>query len=217
MAEEIVTIYNEVHEKIGTAPRSALYTHALWHETFHLWLVSTQFGGSLICQLRSKHKKHHGNMLGMTAGGHLAADEALADGLREVVEELNLHYRYDDICFTGWNIHIANEDSNQKKLRIFEAIHIAQYEGTVDSIIPPDPKEVEGLIWVPISLIADIKSNSNHSALCAAFLYDDVAEKFLVTETKVSGQSFVPRSDNYFTKLAVVAERFLEGKKPLVF
>lgn len=87
MEQEIVKVFNEQHEQIGTATRAEVHEKGLWHETFHCWLVNEDY---IYFQIRSTQKKDYPGLLDITAAGHLLAIETVEAGIREVKEELGL-------------------------------------------------------------------------------------------------------------------------------
>ncbi|GLC89482.1 NUDIX hydrolase [Lysinibacillus piscis] len=87
MEHEVLKVFNEQYEQIGTATRAEVHTKGLWHETFHCWLVNNDY---IYFQLRSAEKKDYPSLLDITAAGHLLAEETAESGFREVQEELGI-------------------------------------------------------------------------------------------------------------------------------
>lgn len=212
---EIVDIFDASMNHTGTMEREAATRDGLWIRVFHLWLVSPLYGGSIVWQLRSRKKKHHSNRLGMSGGGHLVAGESAQDGLREVVEELGLHYAYDDLQFLGWKPHLYDEPATGRKLRMFEAVHMVRYDGAIDSITPPDPDEVEGLVWISIQDIFRMWEDKSLTVSCDAFLYDWDKAQWHTGQTDARFDRFVEGYERYIRTVAIMAERLLEGRAPL--
>jgi len=98
MEQEIVKVFNEQHEQIGTATRAEVHEKGLWHETFHCWLVNENY---IYFQIRSAQKKDYPGLLDITAAGHLLAVETVESGIREVKEELGLAINVDDVVKMG--------------------------------------------------------------------------------------------------------------------
>jgi len=210
---EIIDIYDAEMQPIGTMERDAAQRAGEWYRTFHFWLVSPLYGGSIIWQMRSKHKAHHGGRLGMTAGGHFQAGETVEDGLREVVEEIGIDFKYQDINFLGWNTHV--QDEGEKKMRRFEAVHMARWDGGIDSLQLRDPAEVGGLVWVPIADSLKIFSGHPHAVTCAAWLHDETLNDYAPAEMIVDLSTFVIGRERYLLTVSIMAERLLEGRFPL--
>lgn len=98
MEQEIVKVFNEQHEQIGTATRAEVHEKGLWHETFHCWLVNENY---IYFQIRSAQKKDYPGLLDITAAGHLLAIETVEAGIREVREELGLTIDIHEIVKMG--------------------------------------------------------------------------------------------------------------------
>ncbi|MDM5250639.1 MULTISPECIES: NUDIX domain-containing protein [unclassified Lysinibacillus] len=98
MEQEIVKVFNEQHEQIGTATRAEVHEKGLWHETFHCWLVNEDY---IYFQIRSAQKKDYPGLLDITAAGHLLATETVESGIREVKEELGLDIHVHEIVKMG--------------------------------------------------------------------------------------------------------------------
>lgn len=89
--KERLRIFNEKYEPIGTASRSEVHRKGLWHETFHCWFYTIEEDELIIYfQKRSLTKKDFPGQLDITAAGHLLENEEVADGFREVKEELGI-------------------------------------------------------------------------------------------------------------------------------
>ncbi|MBL1224422.1 NUDIX hydrolase [Enterococcus sp. BWR-S5] len=97
MAEtERLRIFNDKYEPIGTASRDEVHANGLWHETFHCWFYTIDKDDLVIYfQKRSLDKKDFPGQLDITAAGHLLDSEEVADGFREVKEELGIDVSQD--------------------------------------------------------------------------------------------------------------------------
>lgn len=98
MEKEIIKIFNEKHEYLGTAMRAEAHKLGLWHETFHCWLANEEY---IYFQIRSSQKKDYPGLLDITAAGHLLATETVEAGIREVKEELGLKLYIEDVVSMG--------------------------------------------------------------------------------------------------------------------
>lgn len=100
---EILDVFNENRELIGTAPRGEVHERGLWHQVFHCWIVcgSQGAGWKLLFQLRHPDKESFPNKLDTSCAGHLLAGETPEDGLRELEEELGLTALYGDLIYCG--------------------------------------------------------------------------------------------------------------------
>lgn len=86
---ELLDVYNENHEMIGTYSRDEVHKKGLWHNTIHCWLYDND--GNVYFQVRSD-----ANKLYTTASGHVKAGETLKETFgREVKEEIGLDVKYE--------------------------------------------------------------------------------------------------------------------------
>lgn len=99
---EILARFNERDERIGEETRDVIHANGYWHETFHCWLVGTKNGERVVyLQLRSADKKDYPSHYDITAAGHLLATETVADGVREIAEEIGVYVTLDDLRAIG--------------------------------------------------------------------------------------------------------------------
>ena len=102
--DELIDIYDENMNHLGTAPRSQAHHEGLWHMTFHCWIVSRP--DKIWLQRRGEHVETHPNKLDISSAGHLLAGERPKDGIREIKEELGLDVDFNKLTklFTGKKI-----------------------------------------------------------------------------------------------------------------
>src|SRR5689334_1784732 len=87
---ELVDIYDDNTQKVGTATRNEAHRSGRWHLNLHCWIVSRDGGGSLLFQLRSREKPTFPGLLDSTVGAHYRSHQTLRGVLHEGVEELGL-------------------------------------------------------------------------------------------------------------------------------
>ena len=99
MADELIDIFDENMNLLGTALKSQAHREGLWHKTFHCWLARKNDEGRVMVwlQLRNKDKSIYPDMLDVSAAGHVKSGEEVKDGYREVTEELGLSLQKDDL------------------------------------------------------------------------------------------------------------------------
>lgn len=88
--------------------RSAVHRDGDWHVCFHLWVTT---GDGVLLQRRARTKAAWPGRLDATAAGHLTTGEAVADGLREVEEELGVRYAMGDLRDLG--VHRVDEPTRR--------------------------------------------------------------------------------------------------------
>jgi isopentenyldiphosphate isomerase len=98
METEQLKIFDKARKEIGVASREEVHNKGYWHEVFHCWFVSND---DLLLQLRSERKKENPSLFDITAAGHLLANETVADGVREVKEELGVDVAFEELRSLG--------------------------------------------------------------------------------------------------------------------
>jgi len=98
----MLDIFDEQMRPLGSAPRGRVHREGLWHQTFHCWILRRDATGSyLVFQRRGPQKDLFPNLLDVSAAGHLEAGESLADGVREIAEELGLVVAFERLLPLG--------------------------------------------------------------------------------------------------------------------
>ena len=143
MADELIDIFDENMNLLGTALKSQAHREGLWHKTFHCWLARKNDEGRVMVwlQLRNKDKSIYPDMLDVSAAGHVKSGEEVKDGYREVTEELGLSLQKDDLVkmFTTREVYQEGEVYNRE----FEVLYMA----VVDNLLAKvrlQPEEVAG-------------------------------------------------------------------------
>ncbi len=145
MADELIDIFDENMNLLGTAMKSQAHREGLWHKTFHCWLARKNDEGKIMVwlQLRNKDK----SILDVSPAGHVRSGEEVKDGYREVTEELGLCLQKDDLIkmFTTKEIYQQGDVYNRE----FEVLYMA----VVDNLLAKvrlQPEEVAGLYEVEL-------------------------------------------------------------------
>ena len=94
MTDEIIDIYDENMNPIGTATKAQAHREGLWHKAFRCWIIKPlpENKCKVWMQLRSSNKRLYPNLLATSAAGHLKSGEQNRDGIREIEEEFNPTY-----------------------------------------------------------------------------------------------------------------------------
>ena len=88
---ELLDAYADDGRHLGALPRAVVHRNGLWHKVFHCLVVADRGGvPTVVLQRRGLDKAGFPGLLDLTATGHLAAGESVADGVRELAEEVGL-------------------------------------------------------------------------------------------------------------------------------
>ena len=90
MTVELLDVYDADGVHLGVCSREEVHERGLWHHVFHCIVVSERDGGVAVLQRRSLTKPGFPGLLDLSATGHLSAGEAVADGVRELEEEIGV-------------------------------------------------------------------------------------------------------------------------------
>ena len=73
MAEELIDIYDEKMNLLGTATREQAHREGLWHTSFHCWIVRRSPEGrpQVLLQIRGK-TQNHPSLIDISSAGHLS-------------------------------------------------------------------------------------------------------------------------------------------------
>ncbi len=123
---EKLKIFSKNYKYIGTASRDEVHRAGCWHEVFHCWVLEwIEEEWYIYLQLRSKRKKDYPGQFDITAAGHLLAHEGVADGIRELQEELGLQAAFSDLQPLG----VIPYKIENSSIKDFEFAHVFCYIG----------------------------------------------------------------------------------------
>ncbi|MFS0780224.1 NUDIX hydrolase [Bacillus sp. 1P06AnD] len=195
MESELLKIFNDEREQVGTAARSEIHKRGLWHETFHCWLIgSLKEEPSIYMQIRSEQKKDYKGLLDITAAGHLLANETPADGLREVHEELGLSIGLDECISLGVleNV-IVNPDFIDREL---SHVYLYPFHGD-NSSFRLQYEEVAGIIKAPFQAFKDLWEYNVDSIQAEGFIQlEDCSQSSIVLT--IQREDFVQHQASYY-------------------
>jgi isopentenyldiphosphate isomerase len=205
MDKEKINIFDENNNHIGVATREEVHRLGHWHETFHCWMMSRENGKDYIhLQICSGKKKDFPNLLDVTAAGHLLANETIADGIREVKEELGIAISFDDLISLG----VIKDQIVQDDFIDRELSHVFLYRSE-DNLYDRFKlqEEVSGIVKAEFASFYEL------------WLGEKI-EGFEITEdgkrTKINGtvskDSFIPHDKAYYEEVLKSIKKELESK-----
>lgn len=156
--DEILDIFNDDLEKIGSAPRSACHEQGFLHQVVHCWMASRD-GKRLYFQQRSFRKADFPGWYDVASGGHIAsAEEPLDAALREIGEETGLSLRAEQLIDLG---DFRTEDCVLDTFYDREFARV--YLMLADSFVFAPGDEVEQMVSVPTEAFAAMLDGARDS------------------------------------------------------
>ncbi len=154
---ELLDIYDELGNHIGTEERSIVHRDALWHKTVHCWLYNKD--GYVFFQRRREE-----GTLYTTASGHIQAGETVKEGFgREIEEELGYKINYDNAEMVGvvnFVLDRENKDGSMFRDRVFANVYVCEFDDDA-SKFKYDPNEVSALVLVNAKEALDLFEREN--------------------------------------------------------
>ena len=202
--QEVLSIFDENHQKIGEQSRDVIHTKGLWHETFHCWIVQLKLDVPyLYFQQRSKMKKDFPNLFDITAAGHLLAHETVHDGLREVEEELGLLLKMNELQSLG----MIKDTILHGEFIDYEFAHTFMYKlENENQAFRLQEEEVSGIFSAALSEVIQLFEEKVESiSLQCVTSNEDVAEKM------VTFVDFVPHGKGYMNEVLYNIQHHLYG------
>jgi isopentenyldiphosphate isomerase len=208
--EETFDIYNAQMERVGTAGRSEVHTKGLWHQTFHCWIVKqTENGPLLLLQLRHPDKDTFPNLLDTSCAGHLLTGESVADGVRELQEELGLQVDFASLIPCGL---YAEEDKLPGERMDREFCHVFLYPCDQPHLqYRLQAEEVTGLFFVKLDDFKQLILETSYEISAAGGILTANGE-LIEAERNVRLQDLV-RHDSAYYELLFKGIHQIESRK----
>ncbi|MEM9133996.1 MAG: NUDIX domain-containing protein [Actinomycetota bacterium] len=191
---------------IGTERRSVLHAEGRWHQVFHCLIVRPS-ARSVVLQVRSLSKAAFPGKLDLSATGHLAAGELPTEGLRELHEELGIDVTVDDLVPVGTRL--LADDQGEARNRELVHLFFCADDRPLDRYAP-DGREVSALIEIGVDDLVAVIDDPDAVRQATRWSPEDGVEPFTMVRS-----ALVADAGQYWTVVAVMAQRFLDGRRPL--
>ncbi|WP_188205539.1 NUDIX hydrolase [Alkalibacillus aidingensis] len=207
MGEEQLKIFDREHNQIGVASRKEVHKQGLWHEAFHCWLIGKRAGQyDVYLQLRSQKKKDYPNLLDISAAGHLLANEAVEDGVREVKEEIGIDVSFEVLEPLG----VINFTIEDGEFIDREFSHVFLYKSELsleDLTIQPD--EVAGMVKMSFGDFSELWFGKKERVKVDGFQITKDGRKYSICE-RVGIDDFVPHHMDFYREVVRRIEKNLD-------
>ncbi|USB33406.1 NUDIX domain-containing protein [Paenibacillus sp. YPG26] len=210
---EMLDIFDQDMNHLGTASRQEAHAQGLWHQTFHCWVLnpSAERGPSLLLQLRHKNKDTFPGMLDTSCAGHLLAGETIQDGVRELEEELGLSVSLSDLLYCG---RVAEEYVLSERLIDREFNHIFVY--ACDKPLQEyhfQLSEISGLFMVNLREFEKLLAGGRTTISAAGVLHDELEGVTSPVVREIGREDIALNSPEYFELLFnTIDERIIKSR-----
>lgn len=185
---ERLKVFDDRYTYLKEESRATVHREGLWHETFHCWLVDEQF---VYIQKRSATKKDFPSLFDITAAGHILATETVADGIREIEEELGLAVALSQLSSKG----VVQDTIELPGFLDREFANIFLYESSfAPSAFSLQQEEVASIHIVERQALAALFLREITAVPCA-----NIADR---TTAVITLADFVPHERAYFEQVA---------------
>lgn len=203
---EILDIYDENLVKLGTKERDAVHRDGDWHRVFHCWIAYEDQGEAyLVMQRRGPNKEFYPNMLDVTAAGHYTTGESIADGIREIREELGIDVAFEQLIPIGQRVGVCRNGKliDHEVADVFLLIYnknIREYRMQVE--------EVSGLVAFKVKDALDLFAGKRLTIPAQAVGYG-------AEQVNLRQEDFIPTFDHLMDKILVLVQHYFRGEQQL--
>ncbi|MEO0127647.1 MAG: NUDIX hydrolase [candidate division WOR-3 bacterium] len=210
MSKESVTIYDENLKEMAVLSRDEAHQTGGWHRSIHCWIIRPIEQGYVLFQKRGRDKKLFPNFLDITAAGHYKSGESAREGTREILEELRVDVKFEDLIPLGIKIDVAKVGDviNREFCDVFILIRKESPEQ-----YNLDPSEVEGLVQIKINDGLKLFGGEVDKVTAEGIEWSKDTQKWRKIKIEVSSTDFIPRIDPYYYKIFIMAKLVLAGEK----
>lgn len=208
---EILDIYNENHEKLGSCEKKLAHKLGLWHEVFTCLIINPE-NRSIYFQIKNHlhNDLHEKDLIEISVGGHLQADEDVSDGIREIKEETGLDVKFTDLVSIGVR-QVSMSVNENYKVREFQNIFLCPTDKKLADFKDFDEDEVCGFVEIKVEDLLDLFLTKKDS-ICGALNTGNI---------DITLENFVPTyltGDKLYLRLAIAAKRYFDGEnQDLIF
>ncbi|MDE1810577.1 MAG: NUDIX domain-containing protein [Candidatus Micrarchaeota archaeon] len=206
--DEIVDIFDKDMNPLGVASRRVAHEYDLWHKSFDCFIVTANDGGQVLLQRRGSGKALYPNLLDATSSGHYQSGEGAEAAVREIHEELGVKVAFEELAPLGIRLDLSRYHTS------FADIFLLRRDDGLMSYMP-NTAELDGIVAVGIKDGLELLSGKVSKITVKGTVFDKAKSSWMARDIEITKMDFIYYVDNYFYKVFVAAERFLEGRKLL--
>lgn len=204
---ELLDVVTPTGTYVQSLPRLQVHEQGLWHQTFHCLVVRPRHR-TVLLQERSPLKSSFGGLCDLSVTGHLEAGESPADGIRELREELGVDASIDQLVPVGVRLladDLGEGHTNRERVHVF----FMADDRPVSDYRPPHD-EVSALVEIDVGDFVALFGPGGPTIKATRHTTSDGAQPM-----QLRAQDLVVPTDGYWVVLAVMAERFVDGARPI--
>ena len=152
-----------------------------------------------------KRKSDSPNMLDITAAGHLEVGETKEDGIREVKEELGINVPYSNLKYLGIRIEVI--DVPYFKNNEFQHVYLLEDNRNLEEYTLQE-SEVAGLVAIELNEGLKLLDGECSVLQCESVFLENGKKVKKVINVRL--EDIIPRLDNYYKKVFIMAERYFQ-------
>lgn len=211
---DLIDIFNDNYEYIGTADKRNVHEKGLWHRVFTCIILNSE--KSTVYLQRKKQDQYsfeRPNYLDISVGGHYKAGEELKDGIREVFEETGIgmnEVSYEQLIPIGIR-QTAATISHNYIANEFQHIYLFDYQGLPEHLVKEND-ETSGFVELKIDDVIDILTHTIRS-ITGKYYYLR-GGKVKSESCNITIDDFIPAYlalDKFMLRLIIVAKRYIDG------
>ena len=135
---EIINIFDENENLIGTSTKKEAHQKGLWHQVFGCLFINSNNNKVYLQYKNNKYNDlSENNKIDISVGGHLTSKENYKDGIREIKEESGLNIKYDELIYVGKRI-INKYINDNYIIREFSYLHILDKKYNINELKSSD-------------------------------------------------------------------------------
>lgn len=208
--DEWLSVVDETGHRLQPRGRLDVHRQGLWHEVFHCLIVRTAPPTRVLLQRRRAGARSFAGRLDLSATGHLAAGETPLEGRRELREELGIDVAPEAFVYLGSRL-LADDNGEGGRNRERAHVFLLADDRPL-AAFPLDPAEVGGLVELSGD---DLMTMLRHPRAVVACTEIGSGPEAGLHPSTCRLADLVPAVDGYWTVLAVMADRFVNGQSPI--
>lgn len=209
MTDELIDIYDEKMNHLGTATREQAHREGLWHKTFHCWIVqkSPQGRAQVLLQVRGRNQNHP-SLIDISSAGHIAAGtDPKTNGLENINKELGLSVTADQLIklFTDTHVYQKNNYINHE----FTPTYLLESPTPlIDYKL--NPEAVDGVFVADVEDMLNLFRHKVEQIFISGVISDNFGQ-FTPHTGAIRREDFVPHTDTYYLKVMEAIQRHFKG------